>query len=47
MVNLPNNKKSEAWIPSPDVEKKSFKWKRLLLGTIFVGLGEIYAPSIY
>lgn len=39
MVNLPNDKKSEAWIPSPDVEKKSFKWKRLLLGTIFVGLG--------
>lgn len=39
MVNLPNDKKSEAWIPSPDVEKKSFKWKRLLLGTIFVSLG--------
>lgn len=38
MVNLPNEK-SEVWIPSPDVEKKSFKWKRLLLGTIFVGLG--------
>lgn len=39
MVNLPNDKKSEVWIPSPDVEKKSFPWKRLLLGTIFVSLG--------
>lgn len=39
MVNLPNDKKSEVWIPSPDVEKKSFPWKRLLLGTVFVSLG--------